>query len=264
MVSWVPRTLLAAAAFGSVTAAAEGAFAQDSSEVLGGRRRTFESPQNFQFEIRIGPYKPDVDSDPKLTGTPYEDVFGSTPRVLVAAEFDWQAFRIPYVGTIGPGIALGYTKMNAKAALTEPRPDRSLSDEETSLTIFPMYAVAVLRVDVFDRIAHIPLVPYGKAGIGFAFWRASNDAGTSSFQDPTTGQSTSGKGHTWGTQFALGLSLDLNVFDEYTARNFDNMMGVNHTYLFAEYYWAGLTGFGADDVLRVGSNTWTAGLSFDF
>ena len=34
---------------------------------------------------------------------------------------------------------------------------------------------------------------------------------------------------------AVGLAFNLNIFDEYSAKNFDDQVGVNHTYLFGEY-----------------------------
>ena len=252
----------------AATAAALGlareARAQDRSGILEPRHQKFESPQNFAFELRFSPYKPDVDSDPALGGQgPFNEAFGSSQRVLVAAEFDWQVLRIPFLGTVGPGISAGYTSMSAKAPLATPRQTANgtitTSGENTSLEIFPFYLVAVLRADVFMRDAHIPLVPYVKAGVSAALWRASNDLGTSSYNGIV------GKGHTFGTMAALGLSLDLNTFDEYTARNFDNSMGVNHTYLFAEVYSLDLTGLGVQrGPLRVGATTWAAGLAFEF
>ena len=237
------------------------ALAQDRSGVLETRHRVYESPQNFAIEFRLSPYTPDIDKDPALGGkTPYNDTFGTTPRILISGEFDWQAVRVPYLGTFGPGVGIGYTSMSAKAPLATPRPNGvATSDENTNLSMFPMYAVAVLRADVIERNLHIPLVPYIKAGVAAAFWRAYNDGGTSSYNN------VSGKGHSFGTMYGLGLAFDLNPLDEYSARNFDNAMGVNHTYLFAEYYSLNLSGLGLQSSpLRVGATTWAFGLTFEF
>ena len=63
------------------------------------------SPQNFAFELRFSPYRPQIDEEESLNGkTPFADAFGDKPRLYIGAEFDWQIFRIPYVGTIGPGV----------------------------------------------------------------------------------------------------------------------------------------------------------------
>lgn len=234
--------------------------AQDRSGILETRHRSFESPQNFAFEFRFSPYRPDVDGDPALHGArPYHDIFGTMPRLLIAAELDWQAVRIPHFGTIGPGISVGYTSMAAPAPLKNPVAGQSpFAAENTDLDIFPFYLVAVARADMVTKELHVPLVPYAKAGVGYALWRAYNDAGTSSYNG------VNGKGHTYGTHVALGVALHLNMFDQYSARNLDTSLGVNNTYLFFEYYSSDLTSFSSSSALRVGNTSWAGGLAFEF
>jgi hypothetical protein len=249
------RALPAAVALGLFSGEA---FAQGSGEeFLVGRHKPYESPQHFAFEIRLSPFTPDVDSDPNLHGaTPYKDIFGTSARVLVAGEFDWQVARIQHLGTLGPGFGIGYTTMSAQAPLAN---GTGLSGESTSLTIIPMYAVAVLRADALWREVHIPLVPYAKLGIGLAYWRASNTLGTSNFGG------VSGVGHTWGTELAFGVGFNLNVLDQYAARNLDESLGVNNTYLTAEWTRSDLSGlWGQQSPLRVGGTFWTFGLAFEF
>jgi hypothetical protein len=239
--------------------------ADDESGVLDSRHHRYESPQNFALEFRFAPYKPRVDDAPELHGTPYADAFGDNPRLEIATEFDWQALRIPHLGTLGPGVGVGYTSISRKALIKgcTPSPQNSCeSAEDTSLEIFPMYAVVVLRADVVMRELHIPLVPYVKGGLGFAFWRASNTLGTSSATDGS-GNDVSGKGHTWGTHIAAGLALHLNEFDNAAAVNLDNSVGINHTYAFFELMSAQLTGLGQKQALFVGTNTWVVGLAFE-
>jgi hypothetical protein len=246
--------------------------ADEESNVLDDRHRKYESPQHFALEFRFGAYKPNVDDAPELGGkTPFADTFG-TPgvkdsanvRLEIATEFDWQMMRIPHLGTLGPGISIGYTSISRPAALKQcpPPPAACVSGEDTTLEIFPMYGVLVLRADVVTRELHIPLVPYVKGGVGLAFWRASNTLGTSSATD-ASGNDVSGKGHTWGTHVALGVALHLNDFDQGAARNLDNSMGINHTYAFFELMSARLTGLGQKEALFVGTNTWVLGLAFE-
>ena len=81
---------------------------EDRIDPLGGTHRNQHSPQHFAFEFRLSPYSPDIDSDPALNGkTPYKDSFGTTPRVFIGAEMDWQALRIPHLGSLGPGVSAG-------------------------------------------------------------------------------------------------------------------------------------------------------------
>jgi hypothetical protein len=232
----------------------------ETGVLLVASHKTFESPERFMLEVRFGLYHPRIDTDSSLGGkAPYEDIFGDAANFEIAVEFDWQAYRIPHFGTIGPGFGAGYTQASALAPLVTPQPNgNTLSAETTSLTIFPMYGVAVLRADVLDRELHVPLVPYAKLGFGWALWRASNALGTSSADGRL------GEGTTLGIQAALGLAFDLNVLDMAAARGFDNSMGVNHTYAFFEAFWADLNGLGQAHALPVGAYTWSAGVALSF
>jgi hypothetical protein len=240
------------------------ASADDESGVLESRHHRYESPQNSALEFRFFPYKANVDNAPELGGkTPYADAFGPNPRLAIAAEFDWQVLRIPHLGTLGPGVSAGYTSISRPAKIKNcpPFPAGTTtcdSAEDTTLEVFPFYAVAVLRADVVMRELRIPLVPYVKGGVGMALWRASNTLGTSSSTD-----GVSGKGHTWGTHWAAGLALHLNAFDNAAAVNLDNSVGINHTYAFFEVMSSQLTGLGQSHALFVGTNTWAVGLAFE-
>jgi hypothetical protein len=232
--------------------------AQEGSGVLDTRHHSYASPQHFAMELRVAPYRPQIDEEPGLTTAPYNKVFGNAYRIEVALELDWQVLRIPHVGTIGPGLGVGYTTMSSKAKIVSTGKD---SDETTSLSIYPMYGVFVFRADVFQREAKIPLVPYVKAGIGLAFYRASNDKGTSV---STSKPDEPGKGHTFGTHLAVGLALHLNVFDQVAARNLDESVGINNTYLFGEYMMSDLKGISQDAPMYVGTRTLLGGLAFEF
>jgi len=265
LVAALPSAVAAVLLFGAPAARAD-----DETGVLASRHKTYESPQNFAIEIRIGPYHPRIDTAPELGNTgPYQAIFGNDMRWEVAMEFDWQAYRIPHVGTIGPGISAGYTSSSALAPLVHPVNGTTLSGESTSLTIFPTYAVAVLRVDVLSRELHVPFVPYAKAGLGLAFWRASNTGGTSTYtptnaKGAATGSAVLGEGKTWGEQLAIGMALDLNFLDRRTSQGFDNATGVNHTFIFGELQDYNLTGIGQKNVLYVGNQNWLFGLGFEF
>lgn len=252
-------TMVALAAAAGAIALAREARADDRSGVLSPTHHHFESPQNFAIEVRLGPYRPDIDSDPSLHGTPYNDVFGDPPHLMYGLEFDWQALRIPHLGSLGPGVSIGRVGISRQAKLLHPQGTKVFADEDTSLEIFPMYVVAVLRVDMLMREHHIPLVPYAKAGLGYAAWRAYTDTGTSTSTDGVVG-----KGHTVGTQIALGLAFELDALDSFAQSEFDNSLGVNHTYLFFEYYSLALDGLGQSSALRVGNTSWALGLAFEF
>jgi hypothetical protein len=234
----------------TATAHAQGV---DEFGAYGARRENRgESPQHVALEIRIGRYVPSVDSE--FNGaTPYQTMFGDDNRYSIGLEVDWQAMRIPYVGTLGPGFSFGYTKATASAFLTRQFPERS--QEDTALRIFPMYAVAVLRADYIARNTPVPLVPYAKLGVGAALWSISNGGGTAYVG------SLAGSGLSYGPQFALGGMLLLDAFDRDAAMEMDQDTGVNNAYFFLEWYVSEL-GIGANQ-MHVGTNTWVLGLALE-
>lgn len=214
----------------------------------------YHSPQNFALELRFSPYHPQVDDEPGLHGTPFKDAFGDNARLYIGAEFDWQVFRIPHIGTIGPGLGAGMVSMSRTAVTKSGRE----SGDEYSLKIYPFYLSAVLRADGFWHDHGFPIVPYAKLGLGYALWRASNTGGTSN------SGGVSGKGSTFGTHTALGISFALDSLDRGATVNMDNAIGINNTYIYLEYYWLNLNGLWQQHALYVGTASWAAGLAFEF
>jgi hypothetical protein len=244
------RLLALLVVFASVAMASRARAQDDDYRYRRVDRRGYESPQRFAFELRLGPYRPNIDQAFPGKG-PYETVFGTDRRVLVGVEFDWQVARIPMLGTIGPGFGIGYTNMSADARL---QGTGELAAEQTSLTLLPTYAVGVLRIDTLARETSVPLVGYGKLGVGCGFYKTSNDVGTQA------------KGHTWGMHYALGAMFLLDSLDRSAAVQLDNDMGINNTYFYVEWMWARLDGFGKGQdpsVLNIGADTWMMGLAFE-
>lgn len=214
----------------------------------------YRSAQNFALELRFGPYYPNIDDEPGLSGRPFFDRFGDKARVYVGLELDWQAFRIPHLGTLGPGLSVGQVSMSRDATTVSGRP----SGDEYTLKIYPFTLDAVLRADVLWRDMGFPIVPYAKVGLGYALWRSSNSGGTSSLDG------IAGKGSTWGPHGAIGAAFALDALDRGASRNMDNATGINNTYVYFETYWLNLTGIGQTNALYVGTNSWVMGLAFEF
>jgi hypothetical protein len=213
--------------------------------------RVRESPQHYALELRVGPYVPRIDDDFQgAARLPYASVFGDKRRVAVGLEFDWQALRIPMVGTLGPALGLSYTHMSSNAVFDTGE----ASAEDTGLTIMPMYAVAVLRIDELARRTPVPLVAYGKAGLGYGLWWSGNDIETQL------------QGHSWGTHLAIGGMLLLDALDPHAASELDNETGINNSYLFFEWMDSRLGGISSTSdrsVLRIGTGTWMMGLALE-
>jgi hypothetical protein len=130
------------------------------------------------------------------------------------------------------------------------------SAHKNSLWIIPMYAVGVLRIDIFRRAFNVPLVPYIKGGLAWSLW-SSRDAGSVSVVD-----GEKAKGSSIGLQYQVGLMIHLNPISPQTAIDMDNSAGVNHSYLFAEWWASDVDSFGAG--MQTGDATWVAGVALEF
>ncbi len=231
--------------------------------------KNYESPQRWAFELRIGPYYPQVDSEPGLNGTPFANTMGDHHRIMVGIEGDWEAVRLPKVLSFGPGFGTGYTVLSNPATYGSGPPGStppagitvgSPSPMNSSLKIWVQWVDAVVRLDALDRSFHVPIVFTAKLGMGQALWWAGK--GNLAGRDPNTG--TIGHGRSWGPHWALGVMFDMNFMQPERSKHLDAVSGINHMYFFTEYYQLRLGSFGGSDQMRVGDNDWVLGYALDF
>ncbi len=255
------KHVAALAAFGALALSATKARAQDDLDAYlrSDPVTRYESPQNFALELRFGPYRPDIDSEFEglpADQRPFQRTFGDGKGFHFGVEFDWQALRVPYLGTFGPGFGWSTVSRSAKAFQLN---SSERAGEDTTLSIMPMYAVGVLRIDYPSRRYHIPIVPYGKAGLGFALWSSSIATGV------VTRDGVTGRGRSWGTHFALGAAFLLDVIDPSAAHSMDRSVGVNNTYAYIEWMRNDLGNLlESKPQMRVGASTWVTGLAIEF
>lgn len=210
-------------------------------------------------ELRFGPYRPDVDSDPALRTTPYANAFGTSTRYQIGTEIDRQFLHVPHVGSLAVGGFLGYTRASGHATMASGTLAGQPSGEEATFWMMPFGALLVARVDVLARETMIPLVFYGKVGLGTALWSSGNASGTSHADS----DGKLGRGHTNGAIYAGGVMFLLDAFDRHGAKSFAAQQGVNHTYLFAEWTVTSFTGLLQDHAMHVGDSTWNVGFAFE-
>lgn len=224
-------------------------------------RRAQQLDPDFFFEIRVGPYWPQIDEGFAAPG-PYERVFDNDAQFYFGLEADWLPFRIPYVGKIGAGFGWGITPASGFAI--DPATGEE-TDVENSITIMPMHASLVLRGDEILRRTPVPIAPYGKLGFGFATWSTSTSAGTSRVCRANGGPDdcTEGEDTTLGLHSALGVAIALDWIEPQRAKNL-NHMGVGHLYVFGEWMNAMLDGLGSRPQLHVGTSTFVGGVALDF
>jgi hypothetical protein len=210
-----------------------------------------EPPRHLTIEIRLGGYKPLIDRESSLTGSPYQEVFGGGSMLLFEGEVDWIFWQ--KFGTLGAGFSIGYAEKYGHALLADGTP----ANDSTSLKVVPMRLLAVYRLDYGALHNHIPLVPYGKAGLVATPWWTSKGGGA----ENVNGQK--GAGAKFGYSFAGGISLMLDFLEPRMAKDLTTDVGIAHSYLFAEYVFEQVRTF-SQTGLDLSSRHWMFGLALDF
>jgi hypothetical protein len=209
------------------------------------------SPQNWNMELRFGPYRPDVDSEFSARGSvahPYQDVFGTSNRLMTELEID-RVFLRRLAGTWAVGVGAGYFRATGAAVAADLK---TPSGDQTGLRLIPLSAALVYRADTLRTRYGSPLVPYAKLGLDCTLWQMSD----------TSKAATNGR--TFGWHGAVGVSLDLSFLDPEASRMMDKESGINQTALFFEGARYSLDGFGSGTALHVGDTTWFGGLMLAF
>jgi len=230
------------------------------------------TPQRFELEFKLGPYLPVVDRRYDGPGLgPYATIFGRTnsdgvaddaPKVGVmpVLGFEWQFLYL--AGPLGIGTQVGFFRDKAKALLVTPDDDgnvRSAADD-TSFGMVPLALLATYRFEYLADRLGVPLVPYAKGGLAYAFWWTKDGSGEIS----RNSEGQKGSGGVAGWQANAGLMLRLDFLEPGTAKAFDRISGINHTYLFGDYQLSRIANFGAGSAIALGDNTWFAGLAIEF
>jgi hypothetical protein len=216
----------------------------------------FKSAQRFAFELRFGPYMPDVDSEFDGTRTPYTDFYGNGAHLMTQIELDYEIWH--RFGTIAAGVGLGYFSVTGTSPVASGT--GLPSGDKSTFKVIPLSASAIYRFDYFLEQRKFPLVPFAKAGLDWAYWQITdgND------EIATDGRGGRARGGTLGWHAAVGVAFVLDFFDPDAARDFDSDLGVNHTSLVFQYTHADISGLGMSNRLHVGDDNWSLGLMFQF
>ncbi len=279
--------LSAALAAGCAILFAAGAASAQSSRIPSGnwRQRDRSSvreqnkahdPWTFMFELRFGPYSPEVDEEFGGAQAPYGKTFAEgpeapgkaapdpggiedDPQFYFGVEVDWLPLRIPFVGLVGPGAGWGVTTTSTNAIVVSTgKPSDKVT---TSLTIMPMHLSAVLRVDEIMRRTVIPVVPYAKFGVAMALWDMSEDGETARYTPAGASASILARGISYGTHLAIGGMLGLSWLGGRSNVSLRETMGITNTYMFGEWMFANIDGLGSKPQLHAGASTWVLGLA---
>lgn len=188
--------------------------APDTFEEAYAKPALFESPMWWALEFKTGPYQPDSNGA-------FKDTFGNDNGWLLSLELDLTLWHIPEVGQLNLGAGWGWAAYDAKAVVTDTN---MRSGETTKFIMYPLSALAVVRVDALARHTVIPLTFAGKLGYDFVRWKT--ETGKAKDADGLN------KGLRWGAQAAF----ELDFFDRQAARRLDEEWEINHTFLLFEYF----------------------------
>jgi hypothetical protein len=210
-----------------------------------------ESPRSSMFELKLGGYRPLIDNEFAPGAGPYRSFFGDRRMLLVELEYDRQLFQ--RFGSLAVGFSVGYGEIYAPTRFE----DGSATDERAGLKVIPLKILGVYRFDVLAQRYSIPLVPYAKASLQFVPWKSVKASGTECVGDEC------GSGLRYGFGGTLGMALQLDFLERRMAKDFDSDLGVNHSYLFAEWNVSDVTNFGKEG-LNLSGRYWLFGLGLEF
>jgi hypothetical protein len=202
-----------------------------------------ESPLDSALELKLSNYQPQIDSSPGLSQPVYSKYFGNNNILLFEAEYEyqlWQSF-----GSFALGGSAGYGEIYGHGVYGAGPQAGQSSGDTTALKVYPLKALAVYRFDVLSRRWNIPLVPFAKLGFVYQLYQVTNGSGGTA----TALNGQQGQGGVPGWEGDLGLAFLLDFFDNDVARDFDLDVGVNHSYVFAEWSHAEINDFGGKDIV---------------
>jgi len=258
------RRRLAAAAVAGVLLLLGWAAPARAQAFLDGRSQVSEEDlthwSRFGFSIRVGPYFPDIDSESGLTGDPFAKTYGDGSAVLFGAEFEFYLFRsFGQLGLSASAATLGKSGHAFKTDEMTGEPTDERSEDTTTFRMFPLSLSVVYRLTQLADQTVIPLVPYGRVGLGYYIWRFTKGNGSVA---EVNGDDAFGG--TLGWQATAGLAIRADRLDEEAARAMRGELGVEHAGFFFEVTYADVSGLGQSNKLQVGDFTWSAGINFEF
>lgn len=210
-----------------------------------------ESPRHGSFELMAGQYRPNVDTEFATKPGPWETVFGRGEGWMLRAGAAYDVLQAAF-GSLEVGLQAGYFQ---RSGLSQSVGGGS-SGDTTSFKMIPTSATLTYRFDWLADRHNIPLVPYGRLALDRYNWWVNDGAGH-----------TSKSGATNGWSAAFGLCLLLDFFDPTLAREMDQDIGINHTYVFGELRKTKVNDFGLGsswDLSDSRALTWSAGMLFVF
>lgn len=212
------------------------------AQPVGQSAREGWSPEGYLLSFGVGAYRPNDDNGA------FDLVYPGDNGPILLGEFDMFLYRIPFIGPIGIGVAGGWAAYKGTACLDSSPPGTCApSSDSAKFTLFPLNAMAVLRIDALARKTPVPFVFTGKVGYNTVFFKESKGARTD-------------KGRSHGFGWAAQIALELNFVNRRRANALDEDWGINSSFFFFE-----LGGSDANSRAPVGDDLYfTGGVGLTF
>jgi len=174
------------------------------------------TPEGYLLSFGVGAYRPDPGSQA------FDQVYPSGNGPILLGEFDFFLYRIPFLGPIGIGVAGGWANYKGTGCLAGGTPGVCTpTSDSAKFTLFPINALAVLRIDALARKTPVPFVFTGKVGYNTVF-----------FKETVGASKSNGRSHGFG--WAAQIALELNFINERRANALDEDWGINSSFFFFE------------------------------
>lgn len=217
-----------------------------------------DSPRTTSIDLRVGYYLPSIDSEFATSNgqTPFDSLIGGS-ALAKGLSFDYILFD--GFGDLGLGGSIGWWSASGKGRTL----DGSTSKDSTELLIVPVTIDLTYRFSWLAFETGFPLIPYVKGGLAYSMWWAFDGNGDVSTYTGPDNKVRTAQGGIAGLHGAVGLRLLLDVFEPRAAKGFDLEMGVNHSYMFAEYQVVSINNFGDSKSMDLSDKVLMFGLAFD-
>lgn len=226
--------------------------------------RAAESKRWGSWDVRFSPYRPNIDGesfstlDPNVAVPPYQAIFGGGRKLMIRSDVAFSVFRSS-LGTLDVGVGAGFWQVRGNGRQSN---NGQVSADGTSLRIIPTSLSLMYSFESLPEQTWFPFTPYGRLAFErFNWWVTNGSGGTAN----ASGKSGYGATNGWSATAGLGFLLD--VIDRSLARELDNDVGINHTYLFAEATKLRVDDFGSKKSFDLSSSTgitWEFGLRFAY
>jgi len=212
-----------------------------------------ESPILWHIELKGGAYKPSIDGE-FANAHPFATIYGESPVALGMVEIGLQLYRGP-IGVFALSGSFGFS--SDEGTSLDPATDTKPGDA-TTFNVAPTQASIVYEMTALQRYYEVPFTLFAKGGVDYWLWwvRDAND-------DIAEYDGSEAMGATMGWHAGGGLRFLLDWLDPGSAQSFDQDIGVNNSYLFAEYTHARVDDFGSASSFRLGNDIFLFGLSFE-